>query len=431
MIENFSFEEESSSEQSSPLVKELVCPNCWELFAPERICYISSHPELYGDLLLGENAPRRFLPTRFHPDGRALDPKGSPSHRLACPKCHLPIPRVLLERPTLFASIFGSPKSGKSYLLAAMTHQLRKTLPQSFSMDFSDADPEANTILHGYEDTLFSSGDPDAMVQIAKTEEVGDWYQRVTFGTKEISFPKPFFFQMSPVTGHPSADRVNTVSRTLCIYDNAGESFQPGADQPNNPVTQHMARANCLLFVFDPTQEPEFRRAARGSSEDPQMSMPVTSRQEVLLAEAARRVKTYRGLPMTGLHDKPLVVLVTKYDAWQRLVGGTRLENPWAKHPTRPFCILRTDVIERVSQVIRSKLRQLAPQIVSTAESFIEPAKIVYLPVSATGGPPRPDVNGNLRHRVGDLSPMWTEVPLLYVMSQFVPGLIPFKAREA
>jgi hypothetical protein len=311
--------------------------------------------------------------------------------------------------------------------LAAMTHQLRKTLPKYFAMDFSDADPESNTILHGYEDTLFSNGDPEAMVQIAKTEEVGDWYQTVTFGTKEISYPKPFFFQMSPVAGHPRADKPTSVARTLCLYDNAGESFQPGADQPNNPVTQHMARANCLLFVFDPTQEPQFRKAARGSSEDPQMTLPVTSRQEVLLAEAARRVKTYRGLPMTAVHDKPLVVLVTKYDAWQKLVGGTRLENPWSKQGTKPFCVLRVDTIQRVSAVIRAKLLQLVPQIVSTAESFVDPAKVIYLPVSATGGPPRPDSQGNLRHRVGDLNPMWTEVPLLYVISQFVAGLIPFK----
>lgn len=424
-------DEEPASSRVTPLVKEVICPNCWERFAPERIWYIASHPELYGDLLLGENAPRRFLPTRFHPDGRAIDPKGSPCHRLACPKCHLGIPRVILERPTLFTSIFGSPKSGKSYLLASMTHQLRKTLPKFFAMDFSDADPESNTILHGYEDTLFANGDPDAMVQIAKTEEVGDWYQTVTFGTKEISYPKPFFFQISPVAGHPAAKDPRSVARTLCLYDNAGESFQPGADQPHNPVTQHMAKANCLMFVFDPTQEPEFRKAARGSSQDPQMNMSVTSRQDVLLAEAARRVKTYRGLSMTAVHDKPLVVLVTKYDAWQKLVGGTRLESPWTKHPTKPFSVLRVDAIQRVSGLIRETLRQLIPQIVTTAESFVDPSKVVFLPVSATGGPPKPDASGNLRHRAGDLNPMWAEVPLLYVMSQFVGGLIPFKQSSS
>lgn len=418
------------SRASSQLVKEVVCPNCWERFAPERVWYIASHPELYGDLLLGENALRRFLPTRFHPDGRAIDPKGSPSHLLACPRCHLPIPRVLLERPTLFTSIFGSPSSGKSYLLATMTHQLRKTLPSSFAMDFSDADPESNAILHGYEDALFGV-DEDKFVRIAKTEEAGDWYQRVTFDTKEIQYPKPFFFQLTPTVGHVMGHDASRVARTLCLYDNAGESFQPGADKPDNPVTQHMARADCLMFVFDPTQEPEFRKACRGTSRDPQMTSPVIQRQEVLLAEAARRVKVYRGLPTAAVHDRPLVVIVTKYDAWRQLVGDAPLKNPWRRHATRDFSVLRVDSLLRVSQAVRSLLRKHVPQIVSTAESFVDPAKVIYVPVSATGGPPQPDDQGQLRHRAGDIKPMWTEVPLLYVLSQFVNGLIPFMRAPA
>jgi hypothetical protein len=410
---------------ASSLVKEVVCPNCWERFRPERVRYIASHPDLYGDLLLGPNAPRRFLPSRFLPDGRAIDPRGASCHRLACPRCHLPIPRVAVERPTFFASIFGSPKSGKSYLLAAITHRLRKTMPGAFAINFSDSDPESNAILHGYEDELFSGRDPDEMVQLKKTEEVGDWYQAVRCGTTEILYPKPFLFNVTPLATHPSGDRVASVARTLCLYDNAGESFQPGADQPNNPVTQHMARAHCLFFVFDPTQEPEFRRACRNGSADPQMTMPVTSRQDVLLAEAARRVRTYRGLATNVRHDRPLVVLVTKFDAWQTLVGASRLENPWASHSSGAFSILRVDIIRRVSAVIRKLLEKHVPQIVSEAESFVDPSRVVYLPVSATGGPPQPDSRGNLRHRVGDINPMWVETPLLYALSQFVQGLVP------
>ena len=188
-----------------------------------------------------------------------------------------------------------------------------------------------------------------------------------------------------------------------------------------------MAKAHCLLFVYDPTQEPEFRKVAKDASSDPQMKMAVTSRQDVLLAEAARRVKTYRGLAMTSLHDKPLIVLVNKYDAWQKLVSGSRLEVPWTKHSSGGFSVLRIDTIQKVSTVIRNMLKQFVPQIVSTAESFVDPARILYLPVSATGGPPTPDKQGNLRHRVGDLRPMWAEVPLLYVISQHVNGLIPFQ----
>jgi hypothetical protein len=33
--------------------------------------------------------------------------------------------------------------------------------------------------------------------------------------------------------------------------------------------------------------------------------------------------------------------------------------------------------------------------------------------------------DGRLGYRAGSLKPMWVDVPLLYVLSQFVPGLVP------
>jgi len=420
----------------SGLVKDVVCPNCWERFPPERICYVSIHQDLFGDLRLGPQERRRFLPTRFHPDGRALDPKGSPCHVLACPKCHLSVPRVFVERPASFVSTFGSPSSGKSYILATMTHQLRRVLPSQFAADFSDADPAANAILHGYEDTLFAASDPQAVVRLEKTGEVGDWYQKVSFGRKEILYPKPFFFQISPIGSHPHAPRAAEFGRTLCLYDNAGESFQPGADRPDNPVTQHMAKSGCLMFVFDPTQEPSFRAHLQGLSDDIQVKGGVTSRQEVLLAEAARRVKTYRGLATAARHDRPLVVLVSKFDAWRRLLKVEHLPDPWTRHPSGGFSVLRTDVIRKVSDAVHGLLRRLTPSIVSTAEAFVDPAKIIYIPVSATGGPPERLPDGGLGHRAATIRPLWVEVPMLYVLSQYGSGgaggggIIPYMAER-
>jgi hypothetical protein len=408
-----------TSPPASSLVKEVICPNCWDRFPPERVRYVATHQDLFGDLRLGPQARRRFLPTRFHPDGRALDPKGSPCHVLACPKCHLAVPRVFVERPAFFVSIFGSPSSGKSFMLAAMTHRLRRILPAQFAADFSDADPESNAILHEYEDTLFAAGDPKALVFLKKTEEVGDWYQKVSFGQKEILYPKPFFFQVSPVGGHPHADRATIYGRTLCLYDNAGESFQPGADRPDNPVTQHMARSSCLMFVFDPTQEPEFRRKLQGLSSDVQVRGGVTSRQDVLLAEAARRVKTYRGLATGARHDRPLVVLVSKFDAWWKLLNVEQLPDPWTRHPSGGFSVFRTDIVKKVSDAIHQVLRELTPSIVTTAETFVDPAKIIYLPVSATGGPPEKRPEGGLGHRAEAIKPIWAEVPMLHVLSQY------------
>ncbi|RLS79449.1 MAG: hypothetical protein DWI03_01835 [Planctomycetota bacterium] len=409
--------------QHTSLVKEVTCPNCWERFPPERVWYVSSHHDLFGDLRLGPNERRRFPPTRFDPEGRALDAKGAPCHELACPRCHLGVPRVFLERPAFFASVFGSPKSGKSYLLASMIHRLRKLLPKSFAIDFSDADPQANAVLHEYEDELFAHGKPDDLVHLKKTDVTGDWYHEVTYGEKRILYPKPFFFQISPVGSHPYAAKPASVARTLCVYDNAGESFQPGADRPDNPVTQHLAKSNCLMFVYDPAQEPEFRKHLQNISEDEQVRDPaVLSRQEVLLAEVARRVKSYRGLAVNARHDRPLLVLVNKYDAWQKLLGRERLPDPWTMHPTGGFAVLRPDMIQGASAAIRQMLHEYMPAVVATAESFVEPSRIVYVPVSATGGPPQRGPDNGYWHRAGSINPMWAEVPMLYALSQFGSG---------
>ena len=79
------------------LLRRTICPHCWTKFAPADVLWISSHSDLLGDPRLGREEQQRFLPTRFDLDGNALDAKGFACQRLACPKCHLPIPRALLE----------------------------------------------------------------------------------------------------------------------------------------------------------------------------------------------------------------------------------------------------------------------------------------------------------------------------------------------
>lgn len=410
------------------LVPEVVCPNCWERFPPEAIYYIATEPSLIGDRRLGSNAPQRFLPSRFHPDGRAIDPHGGACHELACPHCHLEVPRSLLECPTIFASIFGSPSSGKSYLLATMTHQLRQTLPRRFATNFSDADPKANAVLHEYENTLFSGVQEDGWVTLPKTDVAGDRYRSVDFGSKILIYPQPCFFHVSPAANHEHEADPATVARTLCLYDNAGESFEAGQDHVSNPVTQHLARSGILLYVFDPLQEPAFRKAI-GAAEaaatlDAQLQGGVVYRQDVMLAEVARRIRQYHGLPAAARHQVPLVVAVTKFDAWQQLAGGRRLAEPWAsKGPVGPAS-LRMDVIEKISGAVRALLLKHAPAIVATAESFVEPQLIFYVPVSATGGPPTLSPEGELRFEAGSVAPMWAEVPMLVGLATAAPGLV-------
>jgi hypothetical protein len=412
---------------SSQLVPEVVCPNCWERFPPENVFYVATAPSLFGDRRLGSNAPQRFLPSRFHPDGRAIDPDGGLCHDTACPRCHLRIPRALLESETLFGSIFGSPSSGKSYLLAAMTHRLRKTLPRFFAVNFSDADPLANAALHRYENTLFDEAPDDSLVALPKTDVSGERYHSVDMDGTILAYPQPYLFQVSPVGGHAYETVPETVSRNLCLYDNAGESFEPGSDIPSNPVTQHLARSGFLQYVFDPLQETSFRRAlsVASATADPQLESGLTYRQDVMLAEVARRVRLYHGLMASTRHDRPLIVIVTKFDAWQHLAPSILLEDPWAEAATAGTAKLNMSVVNKVSASVRDLLLRHVPTIVTTAESFINPRLIHYVPVSATGGSPTAGPDNRLGYKAGTLAPIWAEIPIMLALVSSAPELVP------
>jgi hypothetical protein len=121
----------------------LSCPHCWQEFPTDQLLFISESldlppdPKLPGDRL-------RFLPQRFNLAGAALDPHNKPCDKMACPECHLPIPRPWLYLSSFFVSIAGAPASGKSYFLASMIWQLRKTMAKNFCSNFTDADPKMN-----------------------------------------------------------------------------------------------------------------------------------------------------------------------------------------------------------------------------------------------------------------------------------------------
>lgn len=407
------------------LVREVICPNCWDPFKPERALFVAQHPDLYGDRLLGDQVRTRFLPSRFHPDGRAIDPLGGLCHEMACPRCHLEVPRNLLEHPSIFLSMFGAPGSGKSYLLAAMMHTLRRVLPLSFAVSFSDADPQANLPLHAFENVLFGEDADGSLVKLAKTELTGDPYRAVHYGDRTLLYPRPFFLQVGPVGGHPSIAQAESLTRTLCLYDNAGESFEPGRDVLENPATQHLARSETLLFVFDPLQHPQMRSKIPRDAGKVEMEHTLVRRQDVLLAEVAARVRRYHDLPAGGRHDRPLIVAMTKFDVWQDLFGGRRMPEPWRSSPESGRVVYPRSKIEMVSKRLRSLLTDVAPEIVATAESFVPPDRILYLPVAAAGKNVTRSNAGVIGHAAGTLDPMWAEVPLVHVLADLLPELIP------
>lgn len=403
----------------------VTCPHCWQHFAPEEILWVSAHAGLLEDPLLGSDHQQRFLPTRFNVNGSAIDARGMVCQEVACPNCHLSIPRAMLEMPPMFISIMGTPSCGKSYFLASMTWQLRQRLPKYFNMTFGDADPTSNKVLNHYEEEQFFNPQNDQIVKLAKTEEQGDLYDTVRYGDQVVTYPRPFLFALRPSGAHPHVARAREVSRVLCLYDNAGESFEPGKDTAVNPVTRHLARSQALMFCFDPTQDPRFRDACQSSSSDPQIvEQPVTARQETVLHEVGDRVRKHTDLQQDQKHPRPLIVIVTKYDAWWPLLGRERLDVPWGK--TRSgVCALMMSTIQETSKQVRQLLWRYSPEIVAAAESFAE--NVLYVPVSATGrGPERDAATGTWGIRPRDINPMWTEVPLLVTLAKWGGGMIAY-----
>jgi hypothetical protein len=343
----------------------------------------------------------------------------------------------MFEMRPLFLSILGSPASGKSYFLAAMTWRLRHVLPKYFLVALNDADPQLNHRLHEYESLQFLNPNQDALVAIEKTETQGDLYDTVLFGDQAVSYPRPFAFAMLPIEGHPNFNTSASVARTLCVYDNAGESFLPGEDAATSPVTRHLALSKVLMFLFDPTQDIRFRKLCRGKTSDPQMmergerlQRERAVRQETILTEAAQRVRRYAGLAQGQKHSRPLIVVVTKFDSWKDIFNEAVLPPVRVASSASARSAVNLRGIDDVSHRLRALLLMVSPEIVSAAESFS--SQVLYVPVSATGRGPETDPNtGAFGFRPKDMEPVWAEVPMLYALSRWMQGLVPFVKPSA
>ncbi len=410
----------------------ITCPNCWAESNPGDLEWVSSHPDLRGDAFLGDDAQKRFLPSRFDPEGFALDAKGMRCQTLACPACHLPVPRILIELTPLFISIIGAPSSGKSYFFASSIWETRKRL-RAFHINFMDADPVANQIITDYEKKLFLSDRPEQFVAIPKTEEDGELYQMVDYGTRQELFARPFVFAMQPGPSHPvmtQRNDVRRVSRALCLYDNAGEHFQPKLESERSPATDHLALSEALIYVFDPLQHAGFRNQCRQISSDPQLHTDFqTFRQDVVIIEAAKRIRQKANLAQHERFDRPLIVVVNKYDVWRALMPKYDLQKiaPY-RLANDGFMAINRSMIDEVSSEVRRILLENAPEVVAAVENFCD--DVTFIPASPQGCSPELD-QGLLGVRPNQISPIWSDVPLLYAISRAKCELVPVITRAA
>lgn len=424
----------SQATTATRLVSRVVCPHCWHNFPPEDVLWTSEHIDLLGDTLLGRDQQQRFLPSRFTPQGDALDARGVVCHRLSCPHCHLAVPRGMLESEPLFLSVLGAPLSGKSYFLAAAMWKLREVMTTTFGVSFQDADPAANIPLNEAEKQLFLNSTPDDvfipsdLIDKTKAQGVGVLADDISYGQHTITYPRPYLFSLQLNDRHPNAAKGGW-DHTLCLYDNAGEHWMPGADTPTSHVTRHLAHSRVILYLFDPMQDRRFRDAARRGGDSVQVGVDSLNRQETILNEAAARIRRYCGLAQKAKIDRPLIVVLPKFDAWSHLLDHKLYEQPWGTSPKHPVALLHTEHVDQVSASVRRLLEGLCPEVVNSADALA--GKVTYIPISVlNGGITRDPTTGKTGVRPGEIRPFWVTVPFLYAFQMAVPSLIARPIRK-
>src|SRR5439155_24218507 len=104
-------------------------------------------------------------------------------------------------------------------------------------------------------------------------------------------------------------------------------------------------------------------------------------RQEPILQEAAARIRRYAGLRQTERHRRPLIVILTKFDAWCQLLGSDPPDDPWLEVRgadsrgngySAGLCGLDVAAVEHQSKLARVLLLKLSPDTVTGAEGSAE-----------------------------------------------------------
>lgn len=392
--------------------QELRCPNCWELFTPGQMMSIASHPDLLGDPKLGETAMLRFIPEFCNACGLPLDSRGISCSEYACPHCHRKLPPFFTETKQHIISLVGVPAAGKSYYLTALVRELETLFPREFGMPFRDADPVTNEPLNEMRMRLFTAQTPQE-AYIAKTHMHGRLYQKVWKEGLYVNMPRPFIYNLNK----------DSDTHSIVLYDNAGEDFQPGANDMLTPGSQHLSVASAILFLFDPTANPGFRQLLQEST-DPQLrnNLYRPGRQAMLLAESEMRLRTRLNLPPSEKLDVPMAIIIGKCDTWSHLLG------PEPLLPAIRNGMFMPEHININSARLRQFIFNIAPHICTNAEAIS--SNVRYFAASALGESPvefRDDRSGTILigPASGSVHPIRVAEPVLWALHHVSPSLIP------
>ena len=102
-----------------------------------------------------------------------------------------------------------------------------------------------------------------------------------------------------------------------------------------------------------------------------------TAQQITILSEVARRVRDHAGLAPNETYEKPLVVVLTKCDAWSHLLGGPEAPDPWIRPGRARSVRPGVDRFQERSRALRALMLRDCPDVVAAAEGFAR--EVVYV----------------------------------------------------
>jgi hypothetical protein len=230
-----------------------------------------------------------------------------------------------------------------------------------------------------------------------------------------VDLPLPFIFTLTPTPANTMYENPRDGIQNIVLYDNAGEHFEPGRDSVTNIATRHLVYSDGIVFLYDPIKDS--RMVTQCDSADPQVAQINRGvNQLVLLNEMINRIKKYRGMKAYEKYDKPLVVVIPKYDAWKKTFPVDLEDTDYVHYNSADMTYsLDLSIVINVSYIMRSELLRISPEVVATCEAFF--SSVYFIPVSALGKMPEYDsVKDMIAVKPQNLKPIWAEVPLLLQM---------------
>ncbi|QGJ70767.1 Hypothetical protein PBC10988_24650 [Planctomycetales bacterium 10988] len=326
------------------------------------------------DPRLGPQASLRFLPSRFHPEGYALDGRGEPALHLACPHCHLPVPPATMELESSPIPVLGIPGSGKTSFVTALREPWMKDFWSSFSWEgvvelpddpltVSKRQKQLNNVCQSELPIEEGNSVAARVVEWGRTpdEKDGELWAGIGPPGNRISLLRPLNTILNPKADTQLPPTWFTFYR------------DPLATSGPEMKLSQIARVKTVLFLFDPTQDQGCQSWA-GQNGHPAVT-ETASQADRLIAWSQRMRQPGQGGPPKF---SQLIVLLTKYDLWKDQFPLNEFPPCWQPQNGPPPGKFSKGTWKAISEALKKKLESEAPDLVSAVAPLAH--EIYFLP---------------------------------------------------